>query len=65
MFHMDCLKNKLSMGARLYPTSHNNIQRQAIRREYEPVGLILLKDPLGARWGLLPTLWLLVFFFVK
>jgi hypothetical protein len=42
--------------------------------EFEHVGLIMLKNPLGARWGLLPILWwvgswlltyLLSFFFVK
>ena len=33
-----------------------NNQRRAIRREFEPVGPTLLKNPLGAGWGLLPTL---------
>ena len=32
-----------------------NIQCRAIRREFERVGPTLLKDFLGARWGLLPT----------
>jgi hypothetical protein len=33
-----------------------NNQRHAIKREFEPVGLTLLKNPLNARWGLLLTL---------
>jgi hypothetical protein len=33
-----------------------NNQRRAIRREFESVGLILLKNLLGAGWGLLSTL---------
>ena len=33
-----------------------NRQRWAIRREFERVGLTLLKDLLSARWDLLPTL---------
>ena len=33
---------------------HN--QRRAIQYEFEPVGPTLLKNPLGARWGLLLTL---------
>ena len=31
-------------------------QCQAMRREFESIGPILLKKPLGARWGLLPML---------
>ena len=34
-----------------------NNQRWAIRHEFEPVGPTLLTHPLGAVWGLLPTLW--------
>ena len=34
----------------------NNLQHRAIRREFEHVGLTLLKDFLGAGWGLLPAL---------
>ena len=34
----------------------NNIQCRAIRREFEHVGPTLLKNLLGAGWGLLPTL---------
>ena len=33
-----------------------NDQHWAIRREFEPVGPTVLENPLGARWGLLPTL---------
>ena len=32
-------------------------QRRAIRREFEPIGPTMLKNPLDAGWGLLPTLW--------
>ena len=32
-----------------------NNQCWAIRREFQPVGPTLLKDPLGACWGLLPS----------
>ena len=28
-------------------------QRQAMRREFEPIGPTMLKNPLGERWGLL------------
>jgi hypothetical protein len=31
-------------------------QHWAIQREFEPVGSIMLKNPLGAGWGLQPTL---------
>jgi len=31
-------------------------QRRVIRHEFEPVGPTMLKNPLGAGWGLLPTL---------
>ena len=31
-------------------------RRRAIQREFEHVGPIMLKNSLGARWGLLPTL---------
>ena len=42
----------------------NKNQRRAIRREFEPVGPIMLKNPLSAGWDLLPTLhgWALVEF---
>ena len=33
-----------------------NNQHRAIRREFQSVGLTLLKNPVGAWWGLLPTL---------
>ena len=33
-----------------------NNQHWTIRREFEPVDPNLLKNPLDARWGLLPTL---------
>ena len=36
------------------PTINN--QRRAIRHEFESVGPTLLKNPLGAGWGILPTL---------
>ena len=43
---------------------NNDIQRRAIRRNFELVGPTLLKDPLGAGWGLLPTLrWMGSWFF--
>ena len=32
-------------------------QRQVIRCEFEFVDPTLLKNPLGARWGLMSTLW--------
>jgi hypothetical protein len=32
-------------------------KRWAIQREFEHVGSPLFKNPLDARWGLLPTLW--------
>ena len=35
---------------------NNNIHHQAIRRELEPVGPTLFKDPLDTKWGVLPTL---------
>ena len=36
--------------------NNNNSQRWAIRCEFEPVGPTLLKNLLGAWWGLMPTL---------
>ena len=29
-----------------------------IQLEFEPIGPTMVKNPLAARWGLLPTLWL-------
>ena len=41
-----------------------NIQYWAIRHEFEYVGPTPLKDPLGARWALMPTLrWVGSWFF--
>ena len=37
-------------------TTNINNHHRAIRREFEPVGPTLLKSPLRAGWGLLPTL---------
>ena len=34
-----------------------NNQHRAIQLEFQPVGFTLLKNPLDAMWGLLPTLW--------
>ena len=31
-------------------------QRHEIRREFEPIGPTMLKNLIGAGWGLLPTL---------
>jgi hypothetical protein len=47
------------------PNNNNiNLQCRAIQSEFEHVGPTLLKDFLGARWGLLPTLqWVGYWFF--
>ena len=62
------LENKLIMWlTKTFLTSLSQcgiIQRRAIRREFEPVGPTLLKDTLGAGWGLLPILqWVGSWFF--
>lgn len=40
----------------IHKQKHIDNQRHAIRREFEPVGSTMFKNPLGACWGLLPTL---------
>ena len=39
------------------PIKEKKNQHQAIWREFEFVGRTLFKNPLGAGWSLLPTLW--------
>ena len=46
--------NLVQIRIHAYPYISN--QHQAIQRNFEPIGLTLLKNPLGARWGLLSTL---------
>ena len=43
----------------------SNIQHRAIGHVFEPIGPTLLKDPLGAGWGFLPTLWWVGFWFFR
>ena len=51
------MQSSITLSCHWFPNKSINNQRRAIWHAFEPIGPIMLKIPIGARWGALPTLW--------